>query len=82
MAELNGGAIHFQCDSEFNCVLDISDGAGFWNNSAGVAGGALYWRDVEPNMTRENLTFEFNEAGKYGDDIACFSQRIIQISEE
>ena len=46
----------------------------FYNNTADIKGGAIYWDELEPIM--KNISYKNNSAGKYGDNIACFSQEL------
>ncbi len=76
-----GGALYENCnaDGDFNCRTDI-EGCYFEDNYAGIAGGGLYWRDVEPIWG--NNSWDANSAKFYGPDIGCFSQRIVLITQE
>jgi len=79
---LFGGAIYFECDSEgdYNCILDINEDTYFHDNAANSSGGAIYWRDVEPNIT--NATYSGNSAVLYGDDIAAFARQLAIVTKE
>ena len=69
-----GGAIAMMCDNfgrDFNkCSLRIKDTL-FLRNWALIEGGAIKWNFYEPQM--DNLTFRYNYAGEYGDNIASIA---------
>ena len=52
----------------------------FVSNSADNAGGGIKWDDVEPSF-KDNIFYSNNSATLYGDDIACFAQMLIEITE-
>jgi hypothetical protein len=53
----------------------------FKNNHADNSGGGIKWDDLEPDF--DNTTsYENNFAFLYGDDIACFAQKIISITSQ
>eukprot|EP00347_Sterkiella_histriomuscorum_P012942 403366626 len=81
--EGSGGVIYHTCDStSLNCKLDISQGNIFKDNFAAVQGGAIYWDTVEPIFSLNQSTYNNNNAGLYGNNIACFAQEMIQITQE
>ena len=43
-----GGGIYHECSSPYNCSMNVLSDNYFTNNYAGLAGGALYWNDIEP----------------------------------
>ena len=71
-AGTQGGAIYTNCDETFDCTLDFRKQITFTLNQAEISGGAIYWRDVEPNMTIKDHVFINNSAGIYADDIGSF----------
>lgn len=68
-----GGGIYYSCDSSvLNCKLNISGATQFTDNFAFVKGGAIYWDELEPNLSSD-LIFKNNSALEYGNNIACFA---------
>ena len=78
-----GGAIYYTCGGFLTCSVELS-GNTFKNNTAGNAGGAIKWFDVEPKglEDEDNNQFIDNKAIVYGDDIASFPRNIILLTEE
>eukprot|EP00347_Sterkiella_histriomuscorum_P019434 403341642 len=79
----SGGVIYHTCDSTSqNCKLDISQENIFKDNFAAIQGGVLYWDTVEPIISLTQSTYVNNFAGFYGNNIACFAQELIKISQD
>lgn len=76
----NGGAIAFTGSDEIT-QLEFTSNNTFINNTADVQGGAIYWNYVEP-LNIETVNFDDNQAQLYGNDIACFAQEVISISQD
>ncbi|CDW84862.1 UNKNOWN [Stylonychia lemnae] len=73
----SGGAIYMTCNSqELNCLFKFQGNNKFTRNSAIIRGGAIYWDELEPEYFIENMIFSENQATQYGDNIACFSQKL------
>ena len=53
----------------------------FNKNYAENAGGAIKWDNLEP-IIQDAIRYENNSATLYGNDIACFAQNLILISEQ
>ncbi|CDW85824.1 UNKNOWN [Stylonychia lemnae] len=77
----SGGAIYYSCNAEIlNCIL-IFDGVNiFKHNNAYIKGGAIYWTILEPIFDSNNLNFIDNSAFQYGDNLACFPQKLGSLS--
>lgn len=60
--------------------LEFARSNTFTNNKAAIEGGAIYWDYIEP-LNILTPTFTNNSAGKYGDNIASFPQKLLRISE-
>ncbi|CDW78175.1 UNKNOWN [Stylonychia lemnae] len=77
----SGGAIYYSCnDQTLNCILSF-DGLNIFNqNQAQIKGGAILWTTLEPIFTKINLNFINNTAYQYGDDLACFAQKLGSLS--
>ena len=79
-AQQNGGAIYHICTSSiFDCTFELK-GNDFQDNSVKVAGGAIYWRDVQP-MDMDN-SFTNNSAAVYGSNFAHFAVALKMMSQE
>ena len=51
------------------------------NNTSADAGGAIKWFDIEPvGLEDYNNEFSNNKAKVYGNNIACFPQKLISLS--
>jgi hypothetical protein len=50
------------------------------SNSADEAGGGVFWNYNQPYPI-SNVTFSSNTATNYGNDKACFAQKMIRIEE-
>ena len=74
-----GAGFYFSCSSEYNCEMNLTDTNVFQLNFAENAGGGLAWLDVKPSIEDSNK-FKKNMASLYGDDIASFAQKIVQIN--
>ncbi|CDW80304.1 UNKNOWN [Stylonychia lemnae] len=79
----SGGAIYYTCSSTFeNCKLNLTGSNIFEENQAQIQGGAIYWDQIQP-IIQENMTqFTQNRANQYGDNIACFTQKIAIVTQE
>ncbi|CDW83725.1 UNKNOWN [Stylonychia lemnae] len=76
-----GGAIYYTCNSqELNCKMKFEGFNIFKDNLAEVKGGALFWDQLEPEFSRNDMFFSNNIAQLYGNDIACYSQNLQTIS--
>lgn len=63
-----GGALLLSCEHQTTCSFQLTD-CTFTKNQAIQKGGALYWPDIQPNLT--SCTF-VNNTASYGHDIASF----------
>ena len=71
------------CDeTNFDCTTVFSNTTEFIDNSAGISGGGLFWNDVEPQYETFDEAFSFynNIATIYGNNIACFAEKMVNIS--
>ena len=84
-----GGALYFDCDeNQMDCLVDIADTT-FSNNVGEIKGGAVHWDTIEPvfggitgNGNTSSIVYKNNKAGRYGDNISCFPQKIAIIDEK
>lgn len=76
-----GGSVYFSCNREFeDCSLKIQEST-FTNSSAHYEGGAIKWTVIMPEVELTEELFSQNKAGFYGDNIACYAQKIAKLSE-
>jgi hypothetical protein len=61
------------------CNVVIKNSNLFTLNYADNSGGGIKWDDLEPDFDTTN-TYSNNFATLYGDDIACFAEKMIQIT--
>ncbi|TNV88178.1 hypothetical protein FGO68_gene13761 [Halteria grandinella] len=78
-AKVSGGAIFYTCSSGGLCMVDLN-GIVFTQNKADYEGGAIKWTHFEPLMS--SITFNSNQAGTYGDNIASVARELIKIEED
>eukprot|EP00347_Sterkiella_histriomuscorum_P005934 403354704 len=79
----SGGIIYHTCDDVTRkCSLDISDNNYFINGKADIQGGAIFWNSIEPIFSYSKSKFQSNTAGYYGDNVACFGQRLFVINQD
>ena len=75
-----GGAIYYTCDEyDLNCALNLYGLTNFTYNYAAVKGGAIFWDTLEP-VYASTLNFTKNTAFLYGNDKACFAQKLAQVT--
>ncbi|CDW81492.1 UNKNOWN [Stylonychia lemnae] len=80
--EASGGAIYYTCNDEIlNCILTFDGINLFKDNYAQIKGGAVVWTTLEPIFIKNNLNFINNSAFQYGDNLACFPQKLGSLSE-
>ncbi|CDW91246.1 UNKNOWN [Stylonychia lemnae] len=78
-----GGAIYYTCNYyQLDCFLKFEGINVFKQNKASIQGGGIYWDILEPQFNQNNFWFIENYANQYGDDIACFAQNLISISQQ
>eukprot|EP00347_Sterkiella_histriomuscorum_P017716 403348268 len=76
-----GGAIYYTCNEyNLNCQLNINNKSSFQNCSAEVKGGGIFWDVLEPKSSTD-LTFKNNYAYLYGNDKACFAQKLASVTQ-
>jgi predicted outer membrane repeat protein len=78
--EGNGGALYYS-STTINSQVVFSSSCSISSNEAQVAGGGLFWNYNQP-INISLVTFTDNSAEKYGNDYACFAQKIIRIDED
>ena len=73
----SGAAVSFRCTHIDSCNINISKSS-FINNQASIKGGAIYYDFARPTMT--DIVFDNNQA-EYGEDIASYAVRIVQVGK-
>ena len=76
-----GGGLYYTCLSSFLCTVGVSASNIFNNNYAANSGGGIKWDDLEPEFDSTNI-FVNNVAYLYGDNIACFAEKLVSITQE
>ena len=76
-----GGGLYYTCATDNNCKLLMYGNNTFESNYAENAGGGIKWDDVEPSF-KDGIFYSNNSATLYGDNIACFAQMLIEITED
>ncbi|CDW86080.1 UNKNOWN [Stylonychia lemnae] len=77
----SGGAIYYDCNQQLlKCSFTILNQNKFEGNIASVQGGAIHWTNIEPELS-EDTNFENNLSYLYGNNISCFAQNIVRISQ-
>ena len=74
-----GGAISYSASDEIT-LLELDSTVIFENNTAESSGGVINWLYKEPKNI-DLPQYINNKALLYGDDIPCFAQNLIQVSE-
>ena len=78
-----GGAIFFLCAYPYECTVNLLKGNVLNQNYAGIAGGGLYWNDVQPNQIySDSMSYQNNTGRIYGDNLATYSQKLVKITEK
>ena len=73
-----GGGIYYTTTPEYLSYLAMPETNTFTGNYADDSGGAVNWDELEPEDITTN-DFRNNNAGLYGDDIACFAQMLVAV---
>ncbi|CDW82469.1 UNKNOWN [Stylonychia lemnae] len=77
----SGGAIYYTCNiQQLNCKMNLNGTLTFQQNNAEFQGGAIFWDQLEPNYNLSSISFINNSGYYYGDDLACYSQNLRQVS--
>jgi hypothetical protein len=72
-----GGAVQLECPNS-DCSFNMTNNT-FMENSALYNGGAVNWKDIEPNSVVNNTYI--NNSAAYGADYACFPSYLEMYSE-
>ena len=74
-----GGGLYYTCQSTNLCEINITANNNFTSNYAANSGGGIKWDDLEPNFDSSNYYMD-NFAYLYGDNIACFAEKIVALN--
>lgn len=56
--------------------MTLDNSISFTNNTALTEGGAIKWNIYEPSMSTSKISFLYNSAGVYGNDVASVAREL------